>query len=75
MRPQRPHPRHRHQTVPPPAVGELALAYESLDLRAEPDLTLTVYAAEPASPTAQALDHLAPWAATAVDSDKSMQPQ
>ncbi|RAO32647.1 hypothetical protein ONO23_03065 [Micromonospora noduli] len=45
-------------------VGELTLAYESMDLRAESDLTLTIYAAEPASPTAQALALLASWAAT-----------
>ncbi|WP_249999223.1 helix-turn-helix transcriptional regulator [Actinoplanes sp. M2I2] len=45
-------------------VGELTLAYESLDLRAEADLTLTIYAAEPGSPTAQALALLASWAAT-----------
>ncbi|MFG1653225.1 helix-turn-helix transcriptional regulator [Micromonospora sp. NPDC049275] len=55
-------------------VGELTLAYESMDLRAEPDLTLTIYAAEPASPTAQALALLASWAATAVDSDESVHP-
>ena len=36
-----------------------------MDLRAEPDLTLTIYAAEPDSPTAQALTLLASWAATA----------
>ena len=45
-------------------MGGLTLAYESMDLRAEPDLTLTVYAAEPASPTAQALALLPSWAAT-----------
>jgi transcriptional regulator with XRE-family HTH domain len=45
-------------------VGDLSLAYESMDLRAEPDLTMTIYAAEPASPTAQALTLLASWAAT-----------
>ncbi|MEU5785115.1 transcriptional regulator, partial [Micromonospora lupini] len=55
-------------------VGELTLAYESMDLRAEPDLTLTIYAAEPASPTAQALALLASWAATAVDSEESVRP-
>jgi hypothetical protein len=33
------------------AVGDLELAYESMDLRAEPDLTMTLYAAEPGSPT------------------------
>jgi transcriptional regulator with XRE-family HTH domain len=45
-------------------VGGLELAYESMDLRADPDLTLTIYAAEPASPSAQALALLASWAAT-----------
>jgi transcriptional regulator with XRE-family HTH domain len=45
-------------------VGDLELAYESMDLRAEPDVTLTIYAAEPQSPTAQALALLASWAAT-----------
>jgi transcriptional regulator with XRE-family HTH domain len=46
------------------AVGDLALAYESLDLVSEPGLNLTIYAAEPSSPTAQALTLLASWAAT-----------
>jgi transcriptional regulator with XRE-family HTH domain len=45
-------------------VGDLVLAYESLDLRAEPDVTLTIYSAEPESPTAHALTLLASWAAT-----------
>jgi hypothetical protein len=45
-------------------VGDLALAYESLDLRAEPGLTMTIYAAEPDSPTAHSLALLASWAAT-----------
>ena len=44
-------------------VGDLTLAYESLDLRSDPDLTLTIYSAEPASPTATALALLASWAA------------
>lgn len=45
-------------------VGDLVLAYESMDLQAEPGLTMTVYAAEPGSPTAHALTLLASWAAT-----------
>lgn len=45
-------------------VGDLEVAYESVDLRAEPDLTITMYTAEPGSPTAQALRLLASWAAT-----------
>jgi transcriptional regulator with XRE-family HTH domain len=46
-------------------VGDLSLAYESMDLRAEPDLTMTVYAAEPGSPTEDALRLLASWAVSA----------
>ncbi|MBF5080957.1 helix-turn-helix transcriptional regulator [Quadrisphaera sp. INWT6] len=46
------------------AVGRLDLAYESMDMVSEPGLTLTIYAAEPASPTAEALRLLASWAAT-----------
>jgi transcriptional regulator with XRE-family HTH domain len=44
-------------------VGDLVLAYESMDLRAEPDLTMTLYAAEPGSTTEDALRLLASWAA------------
>ncbi|MEV4171257.1 hypothetical protein [Nonomuraea sp. NPDC049709] len=44
--------------------GDLALAYESMDLRGEPGLSMTVFTAEPGSPTAQALALLASWAAT-----------
>lgn len=46
------------------AVGELTLAYETMALNAEPGLSLTIYAAEPASPSAQALTLLGTWAAT-----------
>ena len=53
--------KHFHHHV----VGDLELAYESLDLRAEPGLTLTVSSAAPGSPTAQALALLASWTATA----------
>jgi transcriptional regulator with XRE-family HTH domain len=45
-------------------VGDLDLAYESVDMISDPGLTLTLYAAEPASPTAHALDLLAAWTAT-----------
>ncbi|MEU4690165.1 helix-turn-helix transcriptional regulator [Actinoplanes sp. NPDC023714] len=51
--------RFRHHVV-----GELELSYESMDLIAEPGLAMTIYAAEPASPTAEALTLLASWAAT-----------
>ena len=52
--------KHFHHHI----VGDLTLAYESLDLRAEPGLTMTIYAAEPDSPTAHALALLASWAAS-----------
>ena len=46
--------RFHHTTV-----GDLDLAYESMDMLSEPGLTLTIYAAEPASRTAEALMLLA----------------
>lgn len=46
-----------------PLVGDLDLTYEAFELPAEPGLTLLVYTAEPASPTQDALDLLASWAA------------
>lgn len=49
------------------AVGDLELAYESMDMISEPGLTLTLYAAEPHSSTAEALTLLASWAATQHD--------
>jgi hypothetical protein len=52
--------KHFHHHI----VGDLILAYESVDLRAEPGLTMTIYAAEPDSPTAHSLALLASWAAT-----------
>jgi transcriptional regulator with XRE-family HTH domain len=45
-------------------MGDLTLAYEGLEMAAEPGLTLTVYAAEPGSPSEEALALLASWAAT-----------
>ncbi|NJQ04158.1 helix-turn-helix transcriptional regulator [Streptomyces lonarensis] len=46
------------------AVGELVLAYEGLEMAAEPGLTLTVFAAEPGSAAEEGLRLLASWAAT-----------
>jgi len=46
------------------AVGELDLAYETVDLQAEPGLTMTVYTAEPGSKSEDGLRLLATWAAT-----------
>jgi transcriptional regulator with XRE-family HTH domain len=47
-----------------PIVGELDLAFEAMDLSADTGLTLTVYSAEPDSPSADGLSLLASWAAT-----------
>ncbi|GAA4492010.1 hypothetical protein GCM10023191_027010 [Actinoallomurus oryzae] len=47
-----------------PVVGELTLAYEGLEMAAEPGLTLTIYTAEPGSPSEEGLRLLASWAAT-----------
>ncbi|GAA2426142.1 helix-turn-helix transcriptional regulator [Streptomyces macrosporus] len=46
------------------AVGELTLAFEGLEMAAEPGLTLTIYTAEPGSPSEEGLRLLASWAAT-----------
>jgi hypothetical protein len=53
-------------------VGDLELAYESVDMISEPGLTLTLYAAEPASPTAHALDLLASWTAADAKADSAV---
>jgi transcriptional regulator with XRE-family HTH domain len=52
-----------------PVVGTVDLNYCTLDLPAEDrsDLRLTIYTAEPASPSEDALKLLASWAATTVD--------
>ena len=49
-------------------VGDLELGYESVDMISDPGLTLTLYVAEPASPTAHALDLLASWRSPAAGS-------
>lgn len=46
-----------------PVVGELTLAYEGLAMEAEPGLTLTIYCAEPGTPSAERLRLLASWVA------------
>lgn len=45
-------------------IGDLTLAYEGLEMAAEPGLTLTIYTAEPDSPSEDALRLLASWAAS-----------
>jgi transcriptional regulator with XRE-family HTH domain len=62
--------KHFHHHI----VGDLTLAYESLDMVAEPGLTMTIYAAEPGSTTERSLALLASWAATSQDIDTAAQP-
>jgi transcriptional regulator with XRE-family HTH domain len=52
-----------------PAVGNLTLAYDVMDLPGDAGLSLTAYTAEPASPSADALKLLASWAASLDDTD------
>jgi len=47
-----------------PVVGDITLAYESLELVADPGLVLNGYSAEPGSASQDALNLLASWAAT-----------
>jgi transcriptional regulator with XRE-family HTH domain len=44
-----------------PLVGDLTLAYEGLDLPADPGLVVVTYSAEPGSPSAAALRELERW--------------
>jgi hypothetical protein len=62
-----------------PLVGEITFTYESLELVADPGLTMFVYTAEPGSRSEQALSLLASWAATpheeSADADHEEQPR
>jgi transcriptional regulator with XRE-family HTH domain len=67
------------KTVRHPLVGDVTFTYESMELTADPDLTMFVYTPEPGSKSAQALDLLANWTATAdeetTDADHEEQPR
>jgi transcriptional regulator with XRE-family HTH domain len=56
---------HRSGTkrVRHPLVGELTLAYERLELPADPGLAMVTYSAEPGSPSEERLAELGRWAA------------
>jgi transcription regulator MmyB-like protein/helix-turn-helix protein len=47
-----------------PAIGELDLNFEAMELPSEPQLRLNIYTADPGTPTADGLKLLASWAAT-----------
>ena len=57
-----------------PVVGDLHLSFESMDLPADPGLSLIVYGAEPGSPSQDALQLLASWAATQDQTDTATAP-
>jgi transcriptional regulator with XRE-family HTH domain len=50
-----------------PVVGDLTLAYESMELTADPGLRLNAYSAEPGSRSQEGLDLLASWTATPIE--------
>ena len=60
--------KHFHHTV----VGNLERAYESVDMISDPGLSLTIYVAEPASPTAHALELLASWRSATAEHDNTI---
>ncbi|NKQ55558.1 helix-turn-helix transcriptional regulator [Amycolatopsis sp. K13G38] len=51
-----------------PAVGEITVNFEAMELSADSGLTLTAYAAEPGTPSAERLQLLSNWAATVASS-------
>lgn len=59
------HHRAGSKRIHHPVVGDLELAYEAMELPADPGLRLSVFTAEPGSTTADALRMLASWAAEA----------
>ena len=67
-----------HKKLHHPVVGDLDLNFEAMELPSQPGLTLLVYTAPQASPTADSLSLLASWAATAertgelIDSEKTI---
>ncbi|MEX5710795.1 helix-turn-helix transcriptional regulator [Parafrankia sp. FMc6] len=60
---------HRHGTKRflHPAIGELELAHEALELPGEDTLAIVIYTAEAETPSGDGLELLATWAATAKD--------
>ncbi|MET8150865.1 helix-turn-helix transcriptional regulator [Actinoplanes sp. NPDC049668] len=60
---------HRHGTkrFRHPAIGELELDFEALELAGDDALTVLTYSAEPGTPSGDGLELLSSWAAPAVD--------
>ncbi|GIF23154.1 transcriptional regulator with XRE-family HTH domain [Actinoplanes tereljensis] len=56
--------RHGSKRIRHPAIGELELAFEALELPGDESLTIVTYTAEPGTPSGDGLELLAAWAAT-----------
>jgi hypothetical protein len=59
-----------HKDFRHPAVGDLHLAFDALDIPNAPGLTLTAYSADPGTPSEDGLRLLASWAATETPTSK-----
>ncbi|MFH8616336.1 helix-turn-helix domain-containing protein [Streptomyces sp. NPDC017979] len=62
------------KTISHPLVGRLTLDWETLACAADPDQQLVVWTAEPGTPSHQALDFLACWAAAGSASEPTAHP-
>lgn len=66
---------HQHlggsKSINHPVVGRLDLMYDTLPIAQAPSLTMIVYTAAPGTPTADALQLLASWAATQQQTDNT----
>ncbi|WP_017547159.1 helix-turn-helix transcriptional regulator [Nocardiopsis prasina] len=60
------------KTFDHPVVGEMTLAFEGMELAAEPGLTLTVYTAEPGSASAERMSLLASWGASEFQAERAV---
>jgi transcriptional regulator with XRE-family HTH domain len=73
------HDVRRHRTgekrLHHPMIGDLTLAYESMELTADQGLRLNAYTAEPGSPDRDALDLLASWTTTTAGPRQPSDPQ
>ena len=58
------------RTYDHPVIGEITLDWDALTSDAEPDQQLIIYTAEPGSPSEQALQDLAAWAADTLDTPR-----
>jgi transcriptional regulator with XRE-family HTH domain len=68
----------RHDTgvkgIRHPVVGEVTFTYNSMELLADPSLTMFIYTVEPGSSSEQALYLLASWAATPDEEERPLDP-